>query len=119
MNEPNGMGKAPAASLARMALAVRAAGGSANEVLVGPTTSGIDTNYINATFVAGILPALTGVSLHPYRDSAPETALPEYDIVRSLIVQYAKPAQAQIPIYVGEWGYTSATLPCTYGNRVR
>ena len=55
---------------------------------------------------------------HRYRDTPPETALDDYVALRSLITKYAPAGKEDMPIYIGEWGYTTATPPCTYGNRV-
>jgi hypothetical protein len=45
--------------------------------------------------------------------------LADYVTLRQLIREYATtPAEAELPILSGEWGYTSADLPCFYGNRV-
>ena len=49
-----------------------------------------------------MLSALAGVSVHPYRDAPPETALADYIALRALIVQYAPPGKAQLPLYIGE-----------------
>ncbi|MGA2248522.1 MAG: hypothetical protein ABSH48_26450, partial [Verrucomicrobiota bacterium] len=47
------------------------------------------------------------VSVHPYRQSAPESAVADYQKLRVLIARYA-PKGKSIPILSGEWGYSSA-----------
>ena len=51
-NEPNGMGKAPPAVLARLCAAVRAAGGSG--AFLGPTTAGVDITYLPQAAQVGV-----------------------------------------------------------------
>ena len=51
---------------------------AAGETFVGPTTAGMDFQYLAATFADGILAGFTSVSVHPYRSSIPETALPDW-----------------------------------------
>jgi hypothetical protein len=78
----------------------------------------MDFGYIEDTFKAGILDAFTAVSVHPYRAAPPDDALADFARLRALIVQYAPAGKADMPVYSGEWGYTSAQPPgCTYGNR--
>lgn len=94
---------------AKLALAVGQAMREAapDEVYIGPATSTIDLKFLEACFKAGCLKYWDAVSVHPYRQSAPETVVPEYQKLRDLIDKYA-PAGAKIPIISGEWGYSSA-----------
>lgn len=93
-----------------MALAVAKAVRAANPqaCIVGPTTSGFDWKFLEAVFKSGLLDYLDGVSVHPYRRSAPETTAVDYARLRELIDRYA-PAGRTISIVSGEWGY--ATVP--------
>lgn len=77
------------------------------EIYIGPATSQIDMKFLEACFQAGLLEYWDGVSVHPYRQSAPETVLPEYQKLAELIARYA-PAGRKIPIISGEWGYSAA-----------
>lgn len=77
------------------------------EFYVGPATSRIDVEFLDACFQGGLLEYWDAVSVHPYRQSDPETAMPEYARLRGLIERYA-PAAKDIPILSGEWGYSSA-----------
>jgi hypothetical protein len=83
-----------------------------NACIIGPATSTIPIPYLEACFKDGLLTLVDGVSIHPYRSSqrGPETAIPEYKRLRSLVEQY-KPAGKAIPILSGEWGYTTAHMP--------
>jgi len=85
--------------------ALRAA--APDEQYVGPATSQIDFQFLEACFRAGLLACWTGVTVHPYRRKMPETVLPEYARLRALIDRYAPPGRT-IPILSGEWGYSTA-----------
>jgi len=77
------------------------------ERYVGPGTSQIDIEFLEECFKAGLLNYWTAVTVHPYRQNAPETAAPEYARLRQLIRRYA-PQGSTIPIISGEWGYSAA-----------
>jgi polysaccharide biosynthesis protein PslG len=109
-NEPNGGFWNPTANVQEyiaLALAtgkaIRAA--APREAYIGPATSGMDFNFIEACFKAGLLKYWDAVSFHPYRNTAPETAAADYVTIRTLIKRYA-PAGKQVPILSGEWGYS-------------
>lgn len=78
-----------------------------DETYIGPATSGIDFGFIEECFKAGLLEYWSAVSVHPYRQTPPETAAAEYARLRRLIAKYA-PKGKTIPILSGEWGYSSA-----------
>jgi hypothetical protein len=77
------------------------------EIYIGPATSGIDFPFLEACFQAGLLDYWDAVSVHPYRQQAPETVAPEYAKLRALIDKHA-PKGKNVPILSGEWGYSSA-----------
>jgi len=77
------------------------------EMVIGPATSGIDLKFIEGCFQAGLLEWWHAVSVHPYRQKAPETVTADYDKLRGLIARYA-PKDKAIPILSGEWGYSAA-----------
>lgn len=77
------------------------------EAYIGPATSQIDLPFLEACFKAGLLEYWSAVSVHPYRQTGPETAAAEYAALRRLIDRYA-PAGKTIPILSGEWGYSAA-----------
>ena len=80
------------------------------EIYVGPATSTIDFRFLEKCFQAGLLDYWSAVSVHPYRQTGPETVVPDYTRLRKLIGQYA-PKGKQIPILSGEWGYSAAWNP--------
>ncbi|HOA53286.1 MAG TPA: hypothetical protein PKI05_13615, partial [Thermogutta sp.] len=59
------------------------------EIYIGPATSQIDMKFLEACFQAGLLEYWDGVSVHPYRQSPPETVLAEYQKLAELIAKYA------------------------------
>ena len=77
------------------------------EAVIGPATSGMDLPFLESCFKAGLLDWWDAVSVHPYRQSAPESAEADYQKLRGLIACYA-PKGKSIPILSGEWGYSSA-----------
>lgn len=89
--------------------ALRGAGllGPKGEAFIGPATSTIDLPFLEACCKAGLLEFWDAVSVHPYRQGAPETVEEEYRSLRAMIRKYA-PAGRTIPIISGEWGYSSA-----------
>jgi hypothetical protein len=115
-NEPNGgFWKSPDKTGDYIALAkstgeaLRQAGllGPKGEAFIGPATSTIDLPYLEACFKAGLLEYWDAVSVHPYRQNAPETVEEEYRALRAMIAVYA-PKKKNIPIVSGEWGYSTA-----------
>jgi len=84
-----------------------------NEKLIGPATSGIDFPFLESCFKAGLLEYWSAVSVHPYRQSDPETAANDYCQLRKLIAAYRTArgervfADEGIPIISSEWGYSS------------
>jgi hypothetical protein len=111
-NEPNGGFWNPSPNVidyTRLAIeatkSMREAQG--NCTIIAPATSGVDADFIDATKRMGLLPYLSAISVHPYRDTAPETAIPEYVNLRKII--------GNMTLVSGEWGYTTSG---SYGNRV-
>lgn len=111
-NEPN-IGfwkpKPDVQQYAKLALAVGKAIREAqpNEIYIGPGSSTIDMAFLEACFKAGCLEYWSAVSVHPYRQTDPETVTAEYRKLRELIARYA-PQDRQIPIISSEWGYSSS-----------
>jgi len=94
---------------AKLALAVGKAIREAqpDEIYIGPGSSTIDMPFLEACFKAGCLEYWSAVSVHPYRQTDPETVTAEYRKLRELISRYAL-AGRKIPIIFSEWGYSSA-----------
>ena len=113
-NEPNGGFWAPTpnvkeyAALANMtSKAIKEA--QPGEYLCGPATSTIDMAFLEDCFKEGLLQWWDAVSVHPYRQSGPEMADPEYHALRAMIAQYA-PKGKSVEILSGEWGYSSSWM---------
>jgi len=87
--------------------AIREAAPPPDAVYIGPATSGVDFAFLEECFKAGLLEYFGGVTVHPYRQEAPETVAADYARLRRMIRQYA-PKDKQIPILSGEWGYSAA-----------
>ncbi len=86
--------------------------------IVAPAVSGFDFAFLESCFDRGLLELVDGVSVHPYRNArlGPESALPEYELLKTVIASYT-PAGKRIPILSGEWGYSATTLsPLRQGN---
>jgi hypothetical protein len=96
---------------ARLALeasrAIRAADPSAT--IIAPGSSEFPWEFLETTFAAGLLEQIDAVSVHPYRQGAPESALKDYGRLRALIARHASPSRRSLPIVSSEWGYTTAT----------
>lgn len=110
-NEPNGgfwKPKPDAADYAALAVtacqAIRAVAPA--ECIVAPATSGIDLAFLEECFRRGLLDQIDAVSVHPYRQTGPESAVGEYARLREMIHQHA-PAGKHLAILSGEWGYSS------------
>lgn len=109
-NEPNGRFWKPHADVkqyAALALATSKAIRQAapREAIIGPASLRVDRKFIEGCCQAGLLEYWDAVSVHPYRQTAPETAAPDYQKLRRLIARYAPPGKS-IPILCGEWGYS-------------
>ena len=110
-NEPNiGFWKPKPDVEAYVAMAMEASRAIKKEVpgeaVIGPATSGIDLKFIETCCERGLLQYWDAVSVHPYRQTAPETARDEYAALRALIARHA-PKGRDIPILAGEWGYST------------
>lgn len=82
-----------------------------NETLIGPATSGIEFNFLEACFKANLLQYWNAVSVHPYRQKNPETAANEFAQLRQMVAHYRtarlEKSGPDIPVISGEWGYSS------------
>jgi len=73
--------------------------------ILAPASSGFPWEFFETIFKRGLLNEIDAVSVHPYRQEAPETAGADYARLRELIAKYT-PAGKKIPIVSGEWGYS-------------
>jgi hypothetical protein len=113
-NEPNNVFWRPQPDVnayIKLALATSKAikGVSSDEMVVGPALSGTDGAWLEPCYQAGLLEWWDGVTVHPYGNEPPEMREPHYRGVRNLIDRY-RPKGKDIPIFSGEWGYSSATF---------
>lgn len=76
-------------------------------LVIAPASSGIDLNFIRKFVEYNALNYLSAISVHPYRDSSPETVTDDYAKLRQLVNSKT--------IVSSEWGYTTSGL---YGNKV-
>lgn len=77
-------------------------------VILAPGTSGFPWSYFETVFGAGLLELVDGVSVHPYRGEAPETAAADFARLRGLMDRHASAGRRYLPIVSSEWGYTTA-----------
>lgn len=75
--------------------------------ILAPATSGVDTEFITRVSMLKALDHVDAVSVHPYRNSPPETALNDLENVRNLVGEKV--------IVISEWGYPTGG---SYGSRV-
>ena len=78
-----------------------------SSIVIAPATSTVDLQFLEGCFKKGLLDLIDAVSIHPYRQSHPETVEGEIRKLRALIVRYA-PDHPDMPIISGEWGYSTA-----------
>jgi hypothetical protein len=86
-----------------------------NEILMGPSTSLVELDFMEACFKEGLLNYLDAVTAHPYRTTIPETITSDYNSMRNLIAKYA-PKGKTIPIVSDEWGYSFCNRHCPKGG---
>ncbi|QEH33307.1 Beta-xylosidase [Aquisphaera giovannonii] len=113
-NEPNLDGfwkpKADRADYAKLAVAAARAIREADPhaTVLAPGSSGFPWEFLEASFAAGLLDHIDAVSVHPYREDAPESAATDYGRLRALIARHASPSRRELPIISSEWGYSTA-----------
>lgn len=112
-NEPNipqfWKPKPDAREYLRLALAACAAirEVAPNATIVAPSLAGMDMPYLKSILGSGeLVRSLDGVSVHPYREGAPESVLPEAEGLRSLLASVSP--NRSILLVNSEWGYSTA-----------
>jgi hypothetical protein len=80
------------------------------ELVVGPALSGTDGVWMEQIYKSGLLDVLDAITVHPYGDFPPEGRKVHYDGTKALLARYM-PKGRHIPVYSGEWGYSSANVP--------
>ncbi|MGC9085341.1 MAG: cellulase family glycosylhydrolase [Thermoproteota archaeon] len=76
-------------------------------LVIAPASAGIDLNFMRSFIEYNALNYVSAVSVHPYRDSSPETVTDDYAKLRQLVNNKT--------IVSSEWGYTTSG---SYGNKV-
>jgi hypothetical protein len=97
-----------AALLNAVGQAVRGDPRTKDEVLVGPTTSGVDVAFIASVGATGALSWLDGISVHPYRKGGPESVLLDYFGLREELRRFPG---APAALLSGEWGWAACRFP--------
>jgi len=75
--------------------------------VLAPASSHLDWGFLEQTFRDGLLHEIDAVSVHPYRESNPETVNDEYTRLRRLIATYTAPGDPIRPIVCSEWGFST------------
>ncbi|MGC9259669.1 MAG: cellulase family glycosylhydrolase [Phycisphaerae bacterium] len=110
-NEPNGMGHATPAQYAKLAIEVGRAIHKADPhaLYVGPALAGMDRPWLKQILQDGVLKEFDAITVHPYRQTPPETVVADYANFRKLIARYSPPGRV-IPLISGEWGYSTTWM---------
>ncbi len=107
-NEPNlGQFWQPRADVEQYIALARATGAALRkagpeEWWVGPATSGFDWEFLTQCFEGGLLHDWDAVSVHPYRQTAPESVGADWARLRALMRRFG----SEMPMLSGEWGYS-------------
>jgi hypothetical protein len=78
-----------------------------NEQLIGPAIDSADLKFLRACFKAGSDDWWSAISVHPYRQTNPETAANDYARLR-MMFEEGDVAAKPLDIISSEWGYSSA-----------
>lgn len=78
-----------------------------NEQLIGPAVDARDLNYLQACINGRAHHWWSALSVHPYRQTNPESVAADYARLREMIDK-AGPAGNQLNLISSEWGYSSA-----------
>src|SRR5262249_26672613 len=75
--------------------------------VLAPAAAGIDLAFTEACCDRGLLEVIDAVTVHPYRQEAPESVLSEYERLRDLLARHTPPGAPPVPILSGECGYSN------------
>jgi hypothetical protein len=78
-----------------------------HEQLIGPAVDSRDLKFLQSCFNGRSHDSWSALSVHPYRQTNPETAATEYARLREMIDQ-AGSERGKLNIISSEWGYSSA-----------
>jgi hypothetical protein len=85
-------------------------------LIIAPALTGMSNQfpaawtYLENCFSLGLAGLVDAISVHPYRNNAPETVAADYQRVRSLIARYAPKSKANLPLVNSEWGYSNTMV---------
>lgn len=91
----------------KAAKAMRAADPEAR--IVAPGVATVDTEFLRKALNPELLGLIDGVSMHPYRQSGPETVVKDFEKVQALIRATAPAGRENLPVICSEWGYSTYT----------
>ena len=78
-----------------------------NEQLIGPSTASVDISFVQSCINDRSHESWSALSVHPYRQTNPETAAAEYARLRE-IFEKTDSGLKPLGIVSSEWGYSSA-----------
>jgi len=78
-------------------------------IIAAPALASMRFDWLEECFQLGLLKWIDVLTVHPYRDAAPETVIDDYTRLRKMIKKYS-PGGKEIPIISGEWGYSLITF---------
>lgn len=113
-NEPGCGSRMYTAFFDTAAAGIRSAPGNSDATVIGPALAGIPMEILEGLMKPALLDGITypgvlsvcdGLSVHPYRNDAPEQAEEDYAVLHSLLDKYSP--NRKIPIIASEWGYSS------------
>jgi hypothetical protein len=90
------------ALLTSVGKAVRANSAIASEVIIGPSTSTVNCNYVRTLKSDGALQYVDAVSVHSYTAGGPEQMRSQYAAMRQVV-------GPNIAVLSGEWGWATCT----------
>ncbi|MDR3709857.1 MAG: cellulase family glycosylhydrolase [Capsulimonadaceae bacterium] len=120
-NEPNaGDFWKPLPNVRDYALLVKSAASAMRKAdpkatIVAGAVGGMSMEYIESFLRTGsrvgAFAQIAALSVHPYRETKPETVGDGYMRVRSIIARYTPPGQNPLRLICSEWGYSTAAAP--------
>jgi hypothetical protein len=83
--------------------------------VIGPAVNGFPMAFLDEFLRADHNSCFEGISIHPYRDEAPESVLSDWSQLRHLIAN-ASPPGHPVPVD-SEWGYSAIGVPRIEGRQ--
>ncbi|MDR3707736.1 MAG: cellulase family glycosylhydrolase [Capsulimonadaceae bacterium] len=113
-NEPNGGFWTPKPDVNAYAALVKATVAAVRQtdphaLILAGATANLPRDYIEGLVRSGAMKGVDALSVHPYRDSNPETSIEDYNRTRTIMMRFTPPGQPLLPIICSEWGYSTNT----------